>query len=185
MRHARHLLLLVLLVAAGALSAVAVAACGGDDDEQKTAQADEEVQLRVTDDSIDPERVEVTPGTIRFTIDNDGQAQHEIAIETPNGVERSGGIEPEDSKSLTVELDEGEYAMYATDENARAEGIEGVIVVEPDVDTVTQEQTVTDEETETETQTVTDEETNTVTQERTVTQQQTVTQTQPRTSTGG
>jgi iron uptake system EfeUOB component EfeO/EfeM len=170
MLFARRLLLLVLAASAGLLSALTIAACGAD--EEPTAEADEEVQLRVTNTAIDPNRVEVEPGTIRFVVDNDSQNTHELAIETPNGIERSGAIEAGDSGSLTIELSEGEYPMYDPREDFRQRGVAGVVVVAPETDTVTEEQTVTEEETDT----VTQEETDTVTEQDTVTQQETVTQ---------
>ncbi|HWC25800.1 MAG TPA: cupredoxin domain-containing protein [Solirubrobacteraceae bacterium] len=156
--------LALLLVCAGALCAVAVAACG--EDEEVTANPDEEVQLRITDTALDPERVEVNSGTIRFRIDNDGADTHQLAVETPNGVEESGRIQAGDTGSLTVELDEGEYTMYDPLEDYRAQGVEGVVVVEGDTDTVTQQQT----------DTVVEEETDTVVEQQTVTRERTVTQ---------
>jgi plastocyanin len=168
----RRFLLPLLLTATGALAAFAISACG--EDEETTASADEEVQVRITDAAVDPARVEVEPGTIRFVVDNDGQNTHELAIETPDGVERSGAIEPGSSGSVTVELNEGEYPMYDPRENYRAQGLAGVVVVSAERATVTQEETVIEEGQDTvieqEPETVTEE------QERTVTEQETVTQ---------
>ncbi|HEV2061013.1 MAG TPA: cupredoxin domain-containing protein [Solirubrobacteraceae bacterium] len=170
-----------MITAAGAFSAVAIAAC--DDADEVTADPDEEVQLRITDTALDPSRVEVAAGTIRFRIDNDSEHTHQLAVETQNGVEESNEIPAGDSGSLTVELDEGEHAMYDPLENYRDRGVNGVIVVRSQTETDTVERTVTDEETDTviqeETETVIEEETNTVTEQETVTQQQTVTQTTP------
>ena len=171
----KRLLLTMLIAAAGAFSAVALAACGEDD--EVTAEPDEEVQIRITDTELDPSRVEVSAGTIRFRIDNDSAHTHQLAVETQNGVEESNEVPAGDSGSLTVELDEGEHAMYDPLEDYRDRGVTGVIVVSDGTDTV--ERTVTDEETDTvveeETETVIEEETNTVTEQQTVTQQQTVT----------
>ncbi len=182
----KRLFLALLVAAAGALSAVAIAAC--DDNDEVTADSDEEVQIRITDTVLDPERVEVRPGTIRFLVDNDSDQTHELAVETPNGVEQSGAIEPGDSGSVTVELDEGEYEMYDPLKNYRERGVEGVVVVSGDTDTVTEEDTdtvteedtdtVTEEDTDTvtreDTDTVTREDTDTVTRQETVTEQETV-----------
>ena len=168
----RRFALGLVLAVIGAVSAVAISACG--DDDETTAASDEEVQIRITDTTLDPSRVEVEPGTIRFRIDNDSAHTHELAVETPDGVERSGAVEAGDSGSVTVELVEGEHAMYDPLENYREQGVEGVVVVraETETDTVTEQQT----------DTVVEEETDTVVEEQTVTQQQTVTQ--PQTTTG-
>lgn len=138
----RHLLRALLFAAVG-LSAVALAACG--EDNQVTADADEEVKIRFTDTGLDPERLQVGPGTIRFLIDNDSERPHRLAVETPDGVEESSTIDPNDQRSvfssgdsgsLTVELAEGEYAMYDQLKNYRQRGVEGVVVVSSDTDTV-------------------------------------------------
>lgn len=172
----KRLLLTITITAVGAFSAIAISACN--DDPEVTAEPDEEIQLRITDTELDPSRLEVEAGTIRFRIDNDSEHTHQLAVETQNGVEESSEIPAGDSGSLTVELEEGEHAMYDPLENYRDNGVNGVIVVTAGTETV--ERTVTDEETDTvverETETVIEEETNTVTEQNTVTQQQTVTQ---------
>ncbi len=132
-----------VVAAAGAFCAVAIAACGADN--QVTAEADEEVKVRFTDSGLDPERLEVSPGTIRFLIDNDSERPHRLAVETSNGVEESSTIDPNDQSSvfssgdpgsLTVELAEGEYTMYDQLKNYRERDVEGVVVVSGDTDTV-------------------------------------------------
>ncbi len=141
----KRLLLTLLAAAAGALCAVAIGACG-DDDDQVTADADQEVSVRITDTALYPDRVEISPGTIRFRIDNDGDQPHRLAVETPNGAEQTGTIDPDargsvigdedDDGSLTVELVEGEYAMYDPQKDYRERGVEGVVVVSGNTDTV-------------------------------------------------
>ena len=178
----KHLLLALLAAAAGALSAVAIAAC---DDEEDVALDDaQEVDLRVTDTGIEPDRVEVTPGVIRFRIENEGDQEHQLAVETSNDVEESESIEPNSSGTLTVSLVAGEYEIY--DSEFRERGVEGVVVVSDGSNTV--ERTVTDEDTDTvtredtdtvtreDTDTVTREDTDTVTREETVTRDRTVPQ---------
>ena len=173
--HINKLLTMILLAAAGVFSAIAIGACGADD--EVTADPDEEVQIRITDTALDPSRVEVAAGTIRFRIDNDSAHTHKLVVETQNGEEESNDIAAGDSGSLTVELDEGEHAMYDPLENYRERGVNGVVVVSSETETETTERTVTDEDTETvieeETETVTEQEQQTVTQEQTVTQQTT------------
>lgn len=167
----KRLLLGLMVAAAGAFSAVAIAAC--DDNDEVVNPDDQEVDIRITDSGLEPDRVEVKAGTIRFLIDNDGDETHELAVETTNEVEESGAIDPGGSTSMTVSLPPGEYAMYDPLENNRERGIEGIVVVR---DTTTIEQTVTEEGTDTviedtDTETETRRDTDTVTRQETVTQQ--------------
>ena len=180
----KRFLLALLIASAGALSAVGLAACD-DDDGEVLSDTTQEVDLRITDTALEPDRVEIDePGSIRFEITNDGDQPHELAVETANEVEESGEIDPGETGSLTVALTPGEYDIYDPRDNYRERGVEGVVVVRDNTDTV--ERTVTDEDTDTVTQedtdTVTQEDTDTVTRTRedtdTVTRQETVTREQ-------
>ena len=175
----KRLFLALLIASAGALSAVGLAACDDEDGEVLPDDA-QEVDVEMTDTAIEPDRVEVTPGTIRFRIENNGDQPHELAVETANEVETSGEVDPGETGSMSVPLPPGEYAMYDPQDDFRERGVEGVVVVR-DTSTDTVERTVTDEDTDTvtreDTDTVTDEDTDTVTREDTdtVTRQETVT----------
>ena len=179
----KRLFLALLIASAGAFSAVALAACEDEDGDVLPDDA-QEVDIGITDTALDPERVEVEPGTIRFNIENNGDQTHELAVETANEVEESGEIGPGETGSLSVALPPGEYDIYDPRDNFRERGVEGVLVVRDNTDTV--ERTVTDEDTATVTQedtdTVTREDTDTVTRTRedtdTVTRQETVTRQQ-------
>ncbi|MBW3549192.1 MAG: cupredoxin domain-containing protein [Actinobacteria bacterium] len=174
----KRLLLGLLIAAAGAFSAVAISAC--DDNDEVLGDSAQEVDIRITDGALEPDRVEVTAGTIRFEIENEGDQTHELAVETTNEVEESGAIDPGGSVTMTVNLPEGQYAMYDPLENFRERGLEGTVIVNETTNTV--ERTVTEEGTDTviedtETDTVTREDTDTVTRRDTdtVTRQETVT----------
>lgn len=174
----KRLFLALLIAAAGAFSAVAIAAC--DDSEDVVLEDAQEVDLRITDTSFEPDRVEVSAGVVRFRIDNDGDQTHQLAVEKTNEVEESDPIEPGESGTLTVTLPAGEYTMYDPRDDYRDRGLEGTVVVRGGPDTI--EQTVTEEGTDTviedtETDTVTREDTDTVTRRDTdtVTRQETVT----------
>jgi uncharacterized cupredoxin-like copper-binding protein len=179
----KRLVLALLIAAAGALSAVAIAAC--EDDEDVVLDDGQEVDIRITDTTLEPDRVEVTAGTVRFRIENNGDQTHELAVEASNEVEESGSIEPGSSGTLTVSLPSGEYTMYDPTDNYRERGLEGIVVARSSSSSDTIERTVTEEGTDTviedtETDTVTREDTDTVTREDTdtVTRQETVTRPQ-------
>ncbi|MDQ3588548.1 MAG: cupredoxin domain-containing protein [Actinomycetota bacterium] len=174
----KRLLLTLLIAAAGAFSAVAIAACN--DVEDAVVEDAQEVEIRITDTALEPDRVEVSAGVVRFRIDNDGDQTHQLAVETANEVDESDSIESGSSKTLTVTLPAGEYTMYDPRDDYRERGLEGIVVVRGGPDTI--EQTVTEEGTDTviedtETDTVTREDTDTVTRRDTdtVTRQETVT----------
>ena len=128
----RKTIIAVLVAACGALSAGALSACsdvdifGGDSDDQV------EVSLREYD--IDPGPVRVSAGDVEFVISNDGERVHELAVTTQDGTERSGEIEPGDSKSMTVDLAPGRYRMYDPRSDYRDRGMKSTIIVSDDDD---------------------------------------------------
>lgn len=126
----------LLVVSLGALSALAVTACSDDESEQ--------VELSVSERDLSPARVQVEAGEIEFIVKNDGERPHVFAVETPDGIERTKGIEPGEEARLTVTLPDGRYRMYDPRRDYRARGVRGTVVVESDdADTVT-ERTVTE-----------------------------------------
>ncbi len=163
----------VLLVASlGGFSAVAFTACGEDD--VFGGDADENVEVSLTERDLSPGRVEVTAGEIEFVVRNNGDRLHAFAVETPDGTERTDNIKPGETERVTVSLSDGEYRMYDPRGGYRARGVSGTVVVASGETNTVTERTVT-ERTEEETVEAPPAEDPTVTQ----TQTQTETQVQP------
>ena len=179
--------LLALLAALGGVgTAVGLSACGGDDkagDGEATIAVEEskEVELRLSDSDIDPERVRVRAGVIELIVRNEGDRPHVLAVETPEDEPRkTEQIAPGRSGRLKIDFRAGRYEMFDPLEDYRERGLEGTIVVRPRTRTRTEARTETEREvdTEVETETVTEREQNTVTEteRRTVTETTTVTE---------
>ncbi len=136
----------VLLVASlGGSSAVAFTACGEDD--VLGGDADENVEVSLTEGDLSPGRVEVTAGEIEFVVRNNGDRLHAFAVDTPDGTERTDNIKPGETERVTVSLSDGEYRIYDPRGGYRSRGVSGTVVVASGgTDTVT-ERTVTEEET--------------------------------------
>lgn len=128
------------------------AACGDDDEREGagttgtgtgTAPAEEQaqeatgeavatVEMSLTDFKLDPADPEVDEaGVIEFTLTNDGQAPHNLEVETPQGeFELEQDIEAGGSATLKAEVTEpGEYVIYCPVGNHREMGMEGTLTV--------------------------------------------------------
>ena len=111
MTSLRRTSLAVLVTSLGALSAFGLAACSEDD--ITSGDADDQVSVSLRDFDISPERVRVEAGTVEFSVTNDGDRVHELAVRTPDGdVERTGEIEPGESDSMRVDLPAGTHRMF-------------------------------------------------------------------------
>ena len=152
----RKVTIAVLLAASGALSAGALSACS--DDDIFGGDSDDQVEVSLMEYDIDPGPVRVSAGDVEFAIKNDGERVHELAITTQDGTERSGEIDPGDTKNMTVDLAPGRYRMYDPRSDYRARGMRSTIIVsddDSDAATVTErtvERTVVEEPAEPEVQ---------------------------------
>jgi hypothetical protein len=145
MSPVRRIVTLLLVASLGGSSAVAFSACGEDD--VIGGDADENVEVSLTERDLSPGRVEVTAGEIEFVVRNNGDRLHAFAVDTPDGTERTDDIKPGETERVTVSLSDGEYRMYDPRGGYRARGVSGTVVVgSGGTDTVT-ERTVTEEET--------------------------------------
>ena len=107
----RRTSLAVLVASLGALSALGLAACSEDD--ITSGDADDQVSISLRDFDISPERARVEAGSVEFSVTNDGDRVHELAVRTPDGdVERTGEIQPGESDSMTVDLPAGTHRIF-------------------------------------------------------------------------
>lgn len=143
----RVVALLAALAVAGALGA-----CGDDDEREGgdaagtgagTATAEEHapevtgdpvasVDMSLKDFELDPAEPEVAEvGVIEFKLSNDGQAPHNLEVETPQGeFELEEDLEAGQSGTLRAQIEEpGEYVLYCPVGNHREMGMEGTLTV--------------------------------------------------------
>lgn len=144
----RHVVLGVAAVVALGLSA-----CGDDAEEQEPPADEEPVQEEPADEGEDnaageadgaaaepitveagemyfegiPEAIEA--GTVEFELDNVGGMEHDIVIEEV-GDEVVVSAHPGETEFGSVELEPGEYTIYCSIGNHRAQGMEQTITVE-------------------------------------------------------
>jgi uncharacterized cupredoxin-like copper-binding protein len=136
-----------LVAVAGLL---ALAGCGDDDDESAASSTSteeeateaattgggggggESVSVSLKDYSIDPADPTVEAGTVTFDVSNDGQVDHTIEVEGPNGEdELEPVLAPGDSGSLEVDLSKpGTYEWYCPVDDHADQGMEGEITVQ-------------------------------------------------------
>jgi uncharacterized cupredoxin-like copper-binding protein len=137
---------LVVALALLALVPFALAACGGDDDNDVPPPPEPEVEAPSPDGeaetvqvSADPdgalafeqESLEVAAGEVTFEFDNPATVPHDFVIEDAQGndVARTDVI-TNDSDSVTVDLEPGEYTFYCSVPGHREGGMEGPLTVE-------------------------------------------------------
>ena len=143
----RLVALLAALVVAGALGA-----CGDDDDReggeaattgtgtataeetatQPTGEAVASIDMSLVDFRLEPSDPQVDrTGVIEFKLSNNGQAPHNLEVETPQGeFELEQDLEPGQSGTLEAEVTEpGEYVIYCPVGNHREMGMEGTLTV--------------------------------------------------------
>jgi uncharacterized cupredoxin-like copper-binding protein len=111
-----------------------VAGCGGggdSDSSQGGDSAQQTVSISETEFSLDPSSVEVSePGTVTFEVTNNGQIAHALEVEGMGVEDETESIEPGQSATLTVELNEaGSYEMYCPIDDHKDMGMEGTVQV--------------------------------------------------------
>lgn len=70
-----------------------------------------------------------TPGSYTFTAKNDGKTEHALEIEGPGVENRTKGLMPGDSASLTVTLRPGTYTVYCPIDGHKDLGMKTAITV--------------------------------------------------------
>ncbi len=140
MKSLRSTLVAGLVAVLGAFSAVALSACS--DDDITGDDADEQVELSLTERDLSPGRVEIDAGEIEFVVRNDGDRLHAFAVETRDGVKRTENIKPGETERMTVDLAAGKYRMYDPRGGYRMRGVSGTVVVTSDGTGTVRERTV-------------------------------------------
>jgi uncharacterized cupredoxin-like copper-binding protein len=141
---------LVVLLALFALVPFAFAACGGDDDNDVPAPPEPDVEAPAPDDAAAPgeETVEVSAnpdgelafeqssletsaGEVTFDFDNPASIPHDFVIEDADGNDvAQTDVITNDSDSVTVDLEPGEYTFYCSVPGHREGGMEGPLTVD-------------------------------------------------------
>lgn len=125
----------------GVVLALGAAGCGEDEpsgststgpataEPTDTTPAAESAALDVTsvdfdfDFELDDE--DLTAGTYEITLTNDGSSTHDLVVERGGeDVAESEAVDPGESTTFTVTLEEGEYVFYCSIANHRAMGME-------------------------------------------------------------
>lgn len=75
---------------------------------------------------------EIQAGTRVFSITNDGEIQHAFVIEGQGTQWSARDINPDETETLTAELQPGTYAVYCPVSDHRQEGMETSLTVVPD-----------------------------------------------------
>ena len=118
-----------LLLAALLPALLLLTGCGGGDGDDEPSGGGA-VELAATEFAFEPAEVSVDEaGEATFTVSNDGQAPHALALDGNGVEEETGTISPGESASLTVDLEPGEYELYCPVGDHRDQGIAGTLVV--------------------------------------------------------
>jgi plastocyanin len=133
-------------LAAGALFVVpaGIIGCGSDDNDgggdttaaSTTATASggggagATIDVSETDFALTPANPSVKAGSVTVNASNDGQTDHAIEVEGPNGEAQSDTIAPGEKASVTVDLSKpGTYEWYCPISNHKDLGMKGEITV--------------------------------------------------------
>jgi plastocyanin len=134
---------------AGVVPVLALTACGGGGQQPPAPQEGQQqappagqaqgkgrpvatIDVREVDFRLEPENVTIPRlGTVRFNVENAGQAPHALEVEGPRGEVETKVLQAGQSTVLTADLDRpGRYTWYCPVGNHRERGMEGRITVE-------------------------------------------------------
>ena len=123
--------------AALAVAAAFLTACGGEDSAADQASSGsgasgggESITATEADFSITLDEDSLTAGTYDITVVNDGDATHDLVVEKDGeDIGKTDTIAPEESTTLTVTLESGDYVFYCSIGNHRAMGMEVTVTV--------------------------------------------------------
>jgi uncharacterized cupredoxin-like copper-binding protein len=130
----------IVVLLAGSL---AFAGCGDDNDDGDSTGAAEQsapaasggggetVSLSASEFKFTPSDPAVKKtGKVTFKVKNDGNTDHALEVEGPNGETETDAIASGESATLTVDLSKaGKYEMYCPIGNHRDQGMEGTVTV--------------------------------------------------------
>jgi uncharacterized cupredoxin-like copper-binding protein len=100
--------------------------------QQPTGPAGATVEMSLVDFELDPSDPEVDQsGVVEFSLSNDGEAPHNLEVETPDGeFELEQDLQPGQTGTLRAQVPEpGEYVMYCPVGDHRERGMEGTLTV--------------------------------------------------------
>jgi uncharacterized cupredoxin-like copper-binding protein len=135
----------LLISVLGVSLIVALAGCGGNDNNKTTSASTSTtttpssaagtsgtLQVSETDFKLNPSNPTVSkPGVVEIKATNDGQVEHSLEVEGPNGEAKlSKTLAPGDSGTLKVDLSKpGKYEWYCPIDNHKGMGMRGEITV--------------------------------------------------------
>jgi uncharacterized cupredoxin-like copper-binding protein len=141
----------VLVVAA----VLALAGCGGNYSASSgspgsttngTAGASQTVSISEAEFKLSPSSLSVDKaGKVTLQVKNTGSITHALEIEGNGVEEKTGSIDPGQSKTITVDLSKGSYEIYCPIDGHRAKGMEGTLQVGASAGGMTTQQTTTDD----------------------------------------
>lgn len=101
---------------------------GGSSPEAPSSSA---VQATETDFAIDLSETELAAGTTTFEVTNQGQASHDLVVESADGKDLAATeiLPPGKSGTVEVDLPPGEYVVYCSVGNHRGIGMELEVTV--------------------------------------------------------
>ena len=113
---------------AALVAQAAVIGCGGD--EPTAVIRDDTVEIALDEFFIRPQNVEVTAGTVRFTVADRGRLRHSFRLWGPDSAPvEVETIFPGDAVERRADLTQGEYRMVCTVSNHAELGMTGRLVV--------------------------------------------------------
>jgi plastocyanin len=88
------------------------------------------IDVSETDFALNPADPSVSAGNVTINATNDGQTEHAIEVEGPNGEQKSDPIAPGEKTSLTVDFSKpGTYEWYCPIDSHKDMGMKGEITV--------------------------------------------------------
>ena len=132
-----------LMAVLAASVVLVVAGCGGDDNNKTTNTSSSQtttpstggtagtLKVSETDFKLNPANPTVKPGVVQIKATNDGQVEHSLEVEGPNGEAKlAKTLAPGDSGTLKVNLSKpGKYEWYCPIDDHKGMGMKGEITV--------------------------------------------------------
>jgi len=124
-----------LVFAAAVFALLSFAGCGGGDGTSDSAGTTggggggQAIDVAASDFMFAPADLQADPGELTINLTNDGQSAHALEIDGNGVEEETDTIEPGDSTSLTVTLEEGTYEISCPVDGHKGLGMVGTITV--------------------------------------------------------
>jgi len=124
-----------LVFAAAVFALLSLAGCGGGDGTSDSAGTTggggggQAIDVAASDFMFAPADLQADPGEVTINLTNDGQSAHALEIDGNGVEEETDTIEPGDSTSLTVTLEEGTYEIYCPVDGHKGLGMVGTLTV--------------------------------------------------------